>query len=391
MFTRRRVLAGALLGVTGTLAGRLALPSLLRRGPPEALPEGLQDFVDEQLEGLDRAQVWDVHAHLLGLGQGTDCFVGEGMRSHLHPIQRLQFDVYLASAGFSPDTDDRAYLERVAELQRLANAPGRVMLMAFDVVVDEEGREQAALSAFHTPNAYVLEAAQTWPTVEAIASIHPYRPDAVERLRASVEAGARAIKWLPGAMHIDPASPLCAPFYEALAELDLPLITHAGAEAAVESAVEEYGDPRRLQLPLELGVRVVVAHCASLGQVDERPAFDLWLEMMEDPRWEGQLFGEISAMTQVNRCGPPLRTVLERTDLHPRLLNGSDYPLPAVDPLISTLRLRQLGYLDAEQRKLCNAVYRHNPLLFDLVVKRCLRSGGQSFAAEVFQTRRHFV
>ena len=96
-------------------------------------------------------------------------------------------------------------------------------------------------------------------------------------------------------------------------------------------------------------------------------------------------------MTQVNRCGEALETVLERTDLHDRLLNGSDYPLPAVDPLVSTLRLRQLGYLDGEQRRLCNEVYRHNPLLFDLVVKRSLRSGGQGFGDEVFHTRRHFA
>ena len=391
MFGRRRFLLGAGLSAAGVLAGRLALPRLLRQDPPRALTDEQSDFVAGCLDGVDRAAIWDVHAHLLGLGKGTECFVSDRMRSHVHPIQRFQFDVYLASAGFTPDTEDRDYLDRVAELQGLGNAPGRVMLMAFDMVVDEEGYEQREQSSFHTPNAYALEAATTHAEVEAIASIHPYRVDAPERLRAAVLAGARAVKWLPGAMHIDPASPLCEPFYSVMAELGVPLITHAGAEAAVASAFEHYGDPRRLLSPLEQGVTVVVAHCASLGDAEGESAFSRFMTLMDDPTWEGQLFGELSAMTQVNRCGDPLRTVLERTELHPRLLNGSDYPLPAVDPLVSTLRLRQMGYITADERRLCNGVYRRNPLLFDLVVKRCLRVDGVGFAASAFETRRHFV
>ena len=42
--------------------------------------------------------------------------------------------------------------------------------------------------------------------------------------------GARAVKWLPSAMGIDPASAKCDRFYEALNRLDLPLIAHAGLE-----------------------------------------------------------------------------------------------------------------------------------------------------------------
>jgi uncharacterized protein len=391
LFGRCRFLLGAGLGAAGVLVGRLALPGFLRPDPPRELTDEQNDFVDGCLDGVDRAAIWDVHAHLLGLGKGTDCFVSERMRSHVHPIQRFQFDVYLASAGFTPETEDRDYLDRVAELQKLGNAPGRVMLMAFDMVVDEEGVEQPDQSSFHTPNDYALEAATLHPEVEAIASIHPYRRDAPGRLRAAVALGARAVKWLPGAMHIDPASALCEPFYSVMAELDIPLITHAGAEAAVESAVEHYGDPRRLLSPLEQGVRVVVAHCASLGEADGESAFSRFLTLMDDPAWEGQLFGELSAMTQVNRCGEPLRAIIERSDLHPRLLNGSDYPLPAVDPLVSTLRLRQMGYITGEERRLCNGVYRRNPLLFDLVVKRCLRVDGVGLGASAFETRRHFL
>ena len=40
-------------------------------------------------------------------------------------------------------------------------------------------------------------------------------------------------------------------------------------------------------------------------------------------------------MTQVNRAGPALAEVIERTEWHARLLNGSDYPLPGVMPMFS--------------------------------------------------------
>lgn len=37
------------------------------------------------------------------------------------------------------------------------------------------------------------------------------------------------------------------------------------------------------------------------------------------------------------------------------------------------------------------AIRRHNPLLYDFVLKRQLRWPGKGFAATTFETRRHFV
>jgi mannonate dehydratase len=65
---------------------------------------------------------------------------------------------------------------------------------------------------------------------------------------------------------------------------------------------------------------------------------------MDEKRYEGLVFGEISAMTQFNRAGKPLRTMLAREDLHERLVNGSDYPLPAVNILIRTAVVKH-GYI----------------------------------------------
>ena len=168
------------------------------------------------------------------------------------------------------------------------------------------------------------------------ASIHPYDPAALDRLDAAAARGARAVKWLPTAQGIDPASARCDRFYARLADLRLPLITHAGDERAVRGFDEALGNPLRLRRPLDAGVRVVVAHCASLGTGrdldrggDEMLSnFELFARLMDDPRYARNIAGDISAVTQGNRVDV-LATLLARRDWHARLLNGSDYPLPA--------------------------------------------------------------
>ena len=76
------------------------------------------------------------------------------------------------------------------------------------------------------------------------------------------------------------------------------------------------------------------------------------------------------------------------TELHPRLGYGSDYPLVAIDPIISTWNLGRQGYLDAADRAGLEQLYDANPLLFDLVLKRVLRdASGRRFADACFHTR----
>jgi uncharacterized protein len=133
-------------------------------------------------------------------------------------------------------------------------------------------------------------------------------------------------------------------------------------------------------------VRIVVAHCASLGTgldldvpgVDPEAGprvdnFDLFMRLMEDERYVGFLFADISAMIQFNRLYKPLDTMLKRTDLHSRLVHGSDYPLPAVNVLVHTDDFESGGYVSTEEREALDEIYDYNPLLFDFVLKRTLR------------------
>jgi mannonate dehydratase len=404
ILTRRRLLLLSGLGLAAVPAARYALPSALRRGDPKPPTGAAAELVERCFADLDRAAVWDVHCHVLGLGRGSGCYVNPELRSHLNVVKRFQYDLYMAAAGFSdaPEVVDADYTDRLFALHRAMNPAGKLVLMAFDHVVDEDGEERFEKSNFHTPNDYVLRLARENDDMVACGSIHPYRKDAADRLRALAAAGGRAIKWLPAAMQIDPASPRCDAFYAAMAETGLPLFSHAGAEAAVDAShAADFGNPLRLRRALDAGVRVVVPHCAGLGDGEDLEApkdasghhpkvssFDLFLRLMDDARYTGHLFADISAMTQFNRCEDPLQRTLDRQDLHPRLVNGTDYPLPAIDPLVSTRRLVQLGYLTSEERALCNEIFEANPLTFDLVVKRLLTSAqGNRFQSRVFETR----
>lgn len=399
--TRRRFLWLAGAGVAALGAARLGLPRLLRPGRPRPLGEEARSFAEECFAGLERSRCWDTHVHLVGLGAGgTGCWINPEMQSHLHPIERLRYEIYTESLGMEdPETADADYLERLLATHREANPQGKLLLLAFDRVVDENGVERPELSSFFTPNEYALKVARLNDDVLAGVSIHPYRTDAVERLEAAASAGARAVKWLPNSMLIDPASPRCDPFYERLASLGLPLITHGGLELAVDSGeAQELGNPLLLRRPLDAGVRVVVTHCAGLGDAvdldrggSERvEAFRLLLRLMEDPRYQDNLFADISGLTQVNRGGPALRAILEARHLHRRLVNGSDYPIAALRVLFSTTKLQLEGLIDRRQRRLINEIARSNPLLFDFVLKRSLtlEKDGQRFrfADSVFET-----
>jgi mannonate dehydratase len=411
--SRRALLALGGGGVAGLLALRLGAPWYLRPGPVRpvsALSDAAQALVHAALAGLDPARVVDVHVHVAGFGaDGSGCWVNPRLASHLAPIERLRFELYLAGAGVREDERaDAEYVARLRELQA-GGIPGRLLLYAFDVRVDAHGNEDLEHSMFRVPDAHVLRLAREHGGAGgflACASVHPYRADALARLERARDGGAVAVKWLPSAMGIDPADPICAAYYATLVELGLPLLVHTGEERAVWAEdAQELGNPLLLRRALEAGVTVVALHCASLGsardldRADGAPAdaFGLFLRLLAEHGAHGtggRLFGELGALTQINRDPDVLRTLLARTDLHPRLVNGSDYPLVAIDPLTSLGRLARAGLLDPDERPALREVFAANPLLFDLVLKRRLRvtdtATARRFGPEVFESARLF-
>ncbi|MFQ5470064.1 MAG: amidohydrolase family protein [Gammaproteobacteria bacterium] len=375
-------------------------PCLNQPLPQRLLNHGL---VQRAWEGIDESKVWDCHAHLIGVGDGGyGIWLNPEMQSLGSPQQFVQLKFYLNAACVEDsENKDRAYVDHILSLMEALKPGVKLMLLAFDYHYDEQGKRIEAQSPFYTPNEYAANLVKAYPDqFEWIASVHPYREDCVDALEWAVKHGARAVKWLPPAMGMNPASPLCDRFYNAMNRLNIPLLTHAGDEHAVKGKdAQALGNPLLLRRALEHGVRVVVAHCASQGSNEdldkgkgsgELSNFDLFSRMMDEPDHVGLLYGDISAMTQINRAGIALETIIKRKEWHVRLLNGSDYPLPGVMPLFSLIQLQDYGYIREQDAPVLSNIRKYNPLLFDFVLKRHLQVDGQHLSREVFETRRVF-
>jgi len=366
-----------------------------KRQPEELdrkLSDKSSDLIKRAFEDIDPEKLIDHHVHIAGLGiGGTKTFVNAKMRTWKHPFHRLKFKVYMSSAGVDDERKaDPQVIERLARLVGHIRGHGKHRLLGFDKHYRRDGSVNLEKTEFYVPNEYVFEIAAQHPDkFVANISVNPYRPDAIQELEKWAARGARVVKWLPNAMGIDPSDPRCDSFYQKMKELGLVLLSHGGEEKAVEAKEDQkLGNPLLLRRALDHGVKVIVAHCAGLGtneDLDDASGqqvenFDLFMRLMDDKRYEGLVFGETSAMTQFNRAGRPLRTILEREDLHERLVNGSDYPLPAVNMLVRMSPLVRRGYITADEGDSLKEIYQYNPLLFDFTLKRHLKHP---------ETRRH--
>ena len=366
------------------------------------LPEELaqHELVKAAWQGLDASKVWDCHTHLIGAGDGgSGIWVNPNMQSLLHPIQYTQFKFYLnAACATSGNSIDQGYVNRLLKLNKGMAKGVKFMLLAFDYHYNEEGERVLENSPFYTPNDYAATVAEQHPEhFEWIASIHPYRDDCVEALEKAARRGARAVKWLPGAMGMNPSSPLCDRFYTALTRLKIPLLVHAGTEHAVHvDGLQGYGNPLLMRRPLDHGVRVIISHCASLGKsadIDKGPDspeidnFDLFERLMSEPTYEHLLYGDISAVTQVNRDVSIISRIIHHPEWKHRLINGSDYPLPGVMPVFSMRQYVNSGLLPEDEAKVISSVREYNPMLFDFMLKRRIQVDGKRLSNHVFQTR----
>ena len=372
--------------------------------PPEELHDRIssrsRDLIKRAFDDIDPWRLVDHHTHIAGIGTNSSgAFINPKMRTWTHPFHHLKFKVYLSAAGIADVAlADTQLVDRLVNLITHISNHGKHRLLAFDKNYNSDGTPNLGKTGFYVPNDYVFELSEKFPQLFITnMSVNPYRPDALAELERCARRGARVVKWLPNAMGINPADPQCDRFYQKMKELDLILLSHGGEEKAVEADEDQkLGNPLLLRRALDHGVKVIVAHCAGLGEnedldnVEKKRVsnFDLFMRLMNEKRYEGLVFGDISAMTQFNRAGKPLATILEREDLQERLVNGSDYPLPAINVLIRTRPLVKAGYINAAERDSLNEIYEYNPLLFDFVLKRTIRLPGteRRLPASVFMT-----
>jgi mannonate dehydratase len=401
-------------GVAAANANAPAAPQAQPDSCAAPLPADLarHELVTAAWDGIEPARVWDAHSHLVGTGgSGGGASVHPDTMSWRSPLERARRLLILDAACIDEEPDatlDARYVARLRHLLAVLPAGVKLLLFAFDHACDEQGVELPSVSTFHVPNAYAAAVAHAGADrFEWVASIHPYRPDALDRLDAAAAAGARGVKWLPSSMNIDPGSARCDAFYCRLVQHKLPLTIHCGEELAAPGARQEaLNNPLLLRRPLEAGVRVVAAHAASLGYAKDFEAvpgsrdpaagpsarsFHLFARLMDDKTYAGRLFADISAVFQRNRELDVAQTLLARKEWHARLLHGSDYPVPGIRLAYRLRRFVDAQMLDAAAAPALERLQRHNPLLFDWVLKRTIHHQGARLPVEIFHTREFFA
>lgn len=298
----------------------------------------------------------DAHVHLLGIRPENGCLVSNKMGKGI-AYQMLKRAVGLSSTP--RDRLDEAYAERITAWARLSELDA-IGVLAFDGVYDDRGKLDHARTAVMIGNDYCLEVCRADPKLLPICSINPQRADAIDELERVVEAGSVAIKTLPNSQGFDPSAPKYAPFFQRMAALGIPLLTHTSFEHTIPPLDQSFGLPEKLAPVLDQGTTVIAAHCAGSGVAHPfHEDFDTWLEMLAR---HPNLYGDISAMASLSRF-PYIHRVLGSELARARVILGSDFPIP-VNPSVF---LKQLGV--AEVRRLGKI---QNPLQRNLEVFRAL-------------------
>lgn len=352
----------------------------------EISPQAMQ-LIQKAFSGFEHDELVDSHVHIIGLGAGdTGIWVNPEMQEGLHWIKRLKFAIYKSASGIQHEENaDQEYMERLVKLiDGLHPHTMKFFILAFDKHYNKAGKEDLSHTSFYVPNEYIVSLAQQYPQFFVpVVSIHPYRKDALQALDKWHRQGVKYIKWLPNSQGIDPSDKDIIPFYKKMSANNMVLITHTGEEKAVEGEeLQRLGNPQLLHLPLQNGVTVIMAHLATLGTCKdmenedrEESCFNLAIRMLEDKGYEKNLFADISAITQYNRTDK-LEKILDYQALHHRFINGSDYPLPAINFLYKTSQLEEMGFISENEKELLNEIYSYNPILFDFVLKRTIKSPG---------------
>jgi predicted TIM-barrel fold metal-dependent hydrolase len=268
-------------------------------------------------------KIIDCHVHIVGNGTGgTGCWYRSSpwrwplesfMVQHIGlPVSALKGDL------------DGLFAARLLKQVKESSIDAAVIL-AQEQVYDDHGKLLPDAGSCYVPNDYVLRLARENPEFLPAVSIHPGRPDALDELEKCLAGGAVMMKCLPNCQNINCNDPRYRKFWERMAEAKLPLLAHTGGEHTLPVVRLEYADPRTMTQPLECGVIVIAAHCATKSGLFDPQYFHVLVEMF---RKYPNLYGDLSAFNVPIR-GSVVPHCLKEFVVD-RMVHGSDYPVPVL-------------------------------------------------------------
>ncbi len=302
----------------------------------------------------------DLHIHFIGNGtNGSGCqlFPPKGHRKLLLPV--MLHAAGLPASALRSDLD-AIYTERLLELIRGSDLTGCVLL-ANELPYSPDGKALPDAAWVYIPNDPVLNLAKDHPEFYAGVSIHPARPDAMDELERCIAGGASLLKLLPNCQNVDCRLPQYRPFFKRMATAGLPLLAHTGGELTLPVVDAALSDPATLIGALDCGVTVIGAHCGTRSGLWDPDYFEQFCRMLRE---HPNFYGDISALNHPVRSHA-YRQLLKREDLHPKLVNGSDFPVPVQAwPIIAR------GLISWQDYRRCTSI--KNPLQRDIALKRAI-------------------
>jgi predicted TIM-barrel fold metal-dependent hydrolase len=268
-------------------------------------------------------KIIDCHVHIVGNGTGgTGCWY----RSSPWRFPLEAFMVQHIGLPVSALKGDLEGLFVARLLQQVKDSSiDAAVILAQEQVYDDQGKLRAEAGSCYVPNEYVLGLARQHPEFLPAVSIHPGRPDALEELEKCLAGGAVMMKCLPNCQNINCNDRRYRKFWERMAEAKLPLLAHTGGEHTLPVVRPEYADPRTMTQPLEIGVTVIAAHCATKSGLFDPQFFPVLVKLFDQ---HPNLYGDLSAFNV------PIRGSVVPACLKPgiveRMVHGSDYPVPVL-------------------------------------------------------------
>ncbi|HNQ23829.1 MAG TPA: amidohydrolase family protein [Phycisphaerae bacterium] len=269
--------------------------------------------------------------------------------------------------------DMRAGVEQIdaateaAFWQHVRNCPSvdRMVLLAFDEFHTTEGvalgpvprrrwpRRAEPGTSMYTSNSLVRHFCRTYPEKLCFgASIHPYRPQALEALEEVARAGAVLVKWLPLTQNIDAADERTQRFLRRAGELGVALLAHYGGEVTLATQNARLEDPGSLLDVLATlhkeGVMppTIIAHAATPSFPWQRgPYFRRLAAAMAGPLRTAPLYADVAALYYRPWW---LRQLLRNprwSAVRDRLVFGSDFPIPPCSLFFPRTRYGHRAYL----------------------------------------------
>lgn len=274
-------------------------------------------------------QTIDIHTHLLSSEVKFDRF-----------YDKLAIRFFAKKFGMEPralmENPYETYVEGLINNARTSGYIKKMVLFGVDDRIDDEGNSIHKDITVCATNENLLAVYEKHKDVVIpFFSINPKRPDALELIDKYVALGFKGAKFLQNYWDVDTSEARYRPYFDKLAQLNIPLIVHVGNESSIHS----YKACERLEMldaPLEAGVTVIAAHMAlsyehfgfrSMFSKNPKYFNEEYFRLLNMLEKYDNLYADISALLTPIRA-KALRHLSKQHIIHNKLLFGTDFPVP---------------------------------------------------------------